>query len=290
MQPPNADPFRELVNEFRQALTAALAHPAPPPAVPSSPVVNPTPYSGAPEGCKGFLLQCSLALEMQAHRFPTGRSRIAYIISLLSGRALQWAESVWSLDGPATTLWSVSRKCLPEGDSSAQAQLNALRQGKRSVTGAPPAPEDPLCDPLQHPLHKPGDAADPPVPLLLDEGSVYAINEILDSRRRRGRLEYLVDWEGYGPKGHSWVSRDYILDPTMLAEFHQTHPSRPAPRRRGRPCRRAPSSSEAPPGEGGTVTALPGSSAAPHSAPATSPATPTHQTHTPVTHSLSPAY
>ncbi|KAG5285423.1 hypothetical protein AALO_G00003200 [Alosa alosa] len=140
MQPQNADPFRELVNEFRQALTAAQAHPAPPPAVPSSPVVNPTPYSGAPEGCKGFLLQCSLALEMQAHRFPTERSRIAYIISLLSGRALQWAESAWSLDGPATT--SVDDFVehfaevfgLPEGDSSAQAQLHALREGKRPVT------------------------------------------------------------------------------------------------------------------------------------------------------------
>ena len=39
----------------------------------------------------------------------------------------------------------------------------------------------------------------PPLPLLLEEGPVYAIQEILDSRRRRGRLEYLIDWEGYGP-------------------------------------------------------------------------------------------
>uniref|UniRef100_A0A673JVB1 DUF4939 domain-containing protein n=1 Tax=Sinocyclocheilus rhinocerous TaxID=307959 RepID=A0A673JVB1_9TELE len=58
-------------------------------------------FSGEAASCSGFLLQCSLYLEMQPHLFVTERAKVSFIISLLSGRALQWAESPWihSLDG-----------------------------------------------------------------------------------------------------------------------------------------------------------------------------------------------
>ncbi len=41
----------------------------------SSPMVKPAPFSGREEDCSGFLLQCSLALEVQPYQFPTERSK-----------------------------------------------------------------------------------------------------------------------------------------------------------------------------------------------------------------------
>ncbi len=91
-----------------------------------------------------------------------------------------------------------------------------------------------------------------PPPEILDEPSVYQVRNILDSRRRGSRLEYFVDWEGYGPEEQSWVTRDDILDPMLLQDLHRTHRDRPAPRGRGRPRRRL-RGSEAAPGGGGSV-------------------------------------
>ncbi|KAK3524341.1 hypothetical protein QTP70_028052 [Hemibagrus guttatus] len=82
------DPLRDLIETLRQAL-AALPAPAPTsPAATSantitassvplyvSPMAQPAPYSGLAEDCNGFILQCSLVLEMQSHLHPTERSK-----------------------------------------------------------------------------------------------------------------------------------------------------------------------------------------------------------------------
>uniref|UniRef100_A0A3B1JYI4 Retrotransposon gag domain-containing protein n=1 Tax=Astyanax mexicanus TaxID=7994 RepID=A0A3B1JYI4_ASTMX len=92
----------------------------------------PTPvrYGGQPGGCRGFLLQCSLS----------ECAKVAYIISLLSGRALAWATPVWE-NQPAVcataTLFAAALSWsfdLPARGEEAGTCLLNLHQHGRSVS------------------------------------------------------------------------------------------------------------------------------------------------------------
>ncbi len=55
----------------------------------------PDKFDGTSSKCKGFLLQCSMFVNQQPLLYPTDDSRIAFVCSLLTGRALEWATAVW---------------------------------------------------------------------------------------------------------------------------------------------------------------------------------------------------
>ncbi len=89
--------------------------------------------------CSGFILQCSLYFEMQPRAFPTERSKIAFMITLLTGRALQWAESLWNSDSPMTQTFDDFTTHFKEvfgqagSELSVQDRLFRLSQGRSSV-------------------------------------------------------------------------------------------------------------------------------------------------------------
>jgi Chromo (CHRromatin Organisation MOdifier) domain len=68
-----------------------------------------------------------------------------------------------------------------------------------------------------------------PPPIVTDEGEEYVVEEIMDSKLSRGKLKYLVKWEGYpNPTEWTWEPKESILADNRT-EFHEKYPS--APRR-----------------------------------------------------------
>lgn len=90
-----------------QALRVTMPEPNIPPTMPSqtipSPILSsasphlafPGKFDGSPEKCKGFLLQCSMFVNQQPQLYPTEDSRVSFVCSLLTGRALDWATATW---------------------------------------------------------------------------------------------------------------------------------------------------------------------------------------------------
>lgn len=64
-------------------------------------------------------------------------------------------------------------------------------------------------------------------PRLIDGAPAFMAHEIVSVRRLVCGLQYLVDWEGYGPEEQSLISPRLILDHSLLCEFHQRFPDKP---------------------------------------------------------------
>uniref|UniRef100_A0A8C9ZTG8 Gypsy retrotransposon integrase-like protein 1 n=1 Tax=Sander lucioperca TaxID=283035 RepID=A0A8C9ZTG8_SANLU len=97
------------------------------PPVPSSASFSAMPHLSRPErfsgesgDCRAFLTQCGLHFELQSVHYPTDRTKIAYLISHLSGRAEAWATAEW-----------IFQHVTP-GREAARMLVN-LRQGRRRV-------------------------------------------------------------------------------------------------------------------------------------------------------------
>ncbi|KAL5533015.1 hypothetical protein ACEPAF_4789 [Sanghuangporus sanghuang] len=67
----------------------------------------------------------------------------------------------------------------------------------------------------------------PPPPVIIDEQEEYEVEEILDSRLHRGKLQFLVKWVGY--EETTWQPESDVKDNAQesIQEFYRKHPGAP---------------------------------------------------------------
>ncbi|XP_069815743.1 protein LDOC1-like [Dendropsophus ebraccatus] len=94
--------IQQLTAALQQRATVQRSPPtvSPPAPSPNLRLVLPSKYGGDLKMCRGFLTQCTMHIELLSNQFSTERSKVAFIISLLEGRARAWATPLWDRDDP----------------------------------------------------------------------------------------------------------------------------------------------------------------------------------------------
>ena len=70
--------------------------------------------------------------------------------------------------------------------------------------------------------------APPPPPVEVEQEEEYEVSQILDSKRVRNSVRYLVQWKGYGPEDNTWEPRAHVAHaPALVADFHARYPDKP---------------------------------------------------------------
>ena len=71
-----------------------------------------------------------------------------------------------------------------------------------------------------------GQSSVPPEPIDVEGTPEYEVEEILDSRLKRGKLEYLVKWSDYTDNYNTWEPEANCANsPDIIADFYKKNPS-----------------------------------------------------------------
>ncbi|KAK3525785.1 hypothetical protein QTP70_007545 [Hemibagrus guttatus] len=125
------DQVEALQDQLRSASIAA-----PPAARGESPrLALPDKFDGTADCCQGFLRQCEVFFSHQPGIYHVEETQCAFLMSLLTSRALEWASAVWDADPQIRSSFSYFTGMIrevfeyPAGGNDISLQLMELRQG-----------------------------------------------------------------------------------------------------------------------------------------------------------------
>jgi len=68
----------------------------------------------------------------------------------------------------------------------------------------------------------------PPSPIIINNNKEFEVEEILDSRIKYKKLEYLVSWKGYSIEDRTWEPISNLENSEdLVKEFHLKYPGKP---------------------------------------------------------------
>jgi len=69
----------------------------------------------------------------------------------------------------------------------------------------------------------------PPLPVIVEGEKEWEVEEILDSRRIRGQLQYLVKWTGFADP--TWEPEENLIEVEAFDNYHERYLEQLAPTR-----------------------------------------------------------
>ncbi|MBW0567393.1 hypothetical protein O181_107108 [Austropuccinia psidii MF-1] len=73
---------------------------------------------------------------------------------------------------------------------------------------------------------------EPPPPIIIEEEEEWEVSRILDSKLKRGKLWYLVEWKGFSQYSErsTWEPTKNLTNcPELVKDFHSLYPDKPGP-------------------------------------------------------------
>ncbi|KAK3517148.1 hypothetical protein QTP86_003930, partial [Hemibagrus guttatus] len=131
----------QLADMQAQLSRVAIASPRdPPPTHGESPrLALPEKFNGSADRCRGFLRQCEVFFSHQPGMYREEGTKCAFLMSLLTDRALEWASAVWDADPQIKASYDYFSGMIkevfeyPAGGKDISVRLMELRQGSEAA-------------------------------------------------------------------------------------------------------------------------------------------------------------
>ncbi|MBW0560357.1 hypothetical protein O181_100072 [Austropuccinia psidii MF-1] len=71
-----------------------------------------------------------------------------------------------------------------------------------------------------------------PPPIIIEEEEEWEVSQLLNSKLKRGKLWYLVEWKGFSQDSErsTWEPTENLKNcPELIMDFHSLYPEKPGP-------------------------------------------------------------
>ena len=79
-----------------------------------------------------------------------------------------------------------------------------------------------------------GQVNEPAPPVIIDNEEEWEVEDILDARSHRGKIQYRVKWTGWDEDREWYDASGFDNSPEIIEDFYARYPNKPQPQTRSR--------------------------------------------------------